>query len=254
MHRRPVTATGSEAVAITLLRLDWLEVLPGAGCALCLLAWRKGQRYVATCLDEAVTDVAQRDAWRAAGGFCPWHAAMAAATPQSAGSLAMLYADLLQHQTTGFAALLPPARRAWRAVLQRCQTWLRRRSAPAVCPACQLWQAQEHLYLHLLLEGWPAPDLQNAFHASQGLCWPHTRQLIAVGRGHRHFAAVLTAQLAHCQHLQDELQAFIRKLDYRFARDPYGSEADAWQRAMRLASGPRAWPEPREMRPPPERS
>jgi hypothetical protein len=49
---------------------------------------------------------------------------------------------------------------------------------------------------------------------------------------HAHLQAVLTVQQAHLQTLQDELQAFIRKLDYRFAHQPYGREADAWRRMV----------------------
>jgi hypothetical protein len=57
---------------------------------------------------------------------------------------------------------------------------------------------------------------------------------------HAHLPAVLTAQQVHLQTLQAELHAFIRKLDYRFARQPYGREADAWQRVVALYSGVRA--------------
>ena len=51
--------------------------------------------------------------------------------------------------------------------------------------------------------------------------------------------AVLAAQQVHLQRLQDELHEFIRKLDYRLARQPYGREADAWRRAVALYIGMR---------------
>ena len=56
---------------------------------------------------------------------------------------------------------------------------------------------------------------------------------------HALLQAVLTAQQAHLQTLQDDLHEFIRKLDYRFARQPYGREADAWWRAVALYVGMR---------------
>ena len=70
------------------------------GCALCHMGQRKSQRYVETLLNEAVTDVDQRDTWREARGLCHWHAWMATETPHSAGSLAILYADVLRYDTS----------------------------------------------------------------------------------------------------------------------------------------------------------
>ena len=43
----------------------------------------------------------------------------------------------------------------------------------------------------------------------------------------------------HLQRLQDELREFIRKLDYRFGREAYGCEADAWRRVVALYVGMR---------------
>ena len=116
---------------------------------------RKSQRYVETLLNEAVTDVDQRDIWRESRGLCHWHAWMATETPHSAGSVAILYADVLHrdlrasrgadgcrtsHTALAFAsrtgATLAGLARAWRQ---------QRR-----CPVCSLWREQEQLYLHVL--------------------------------------------------------------------------------------------------------
>jgi hypothetical protein len=48
--------------------------------------------------------------------------------------------------------------------------------------------------------------------------------------------------------LHGELGEFIRKQDYRFAHEAYGSEADAWQRAIALLVGMNG--EPDAARPP----
>jgi hypothetical protein len=97
---------------------------------------------------------------------------------------------------------------------------------------CSLWREQERLYLHVLLDDWQEPALAQAFVASSGLCWQHTLRLVEQGRQRAHLPAVLAAQQGHLQRLQDELHEFIRKLDYRMARQPYGCEADAWQRVV----------------------
>jgi hypothetical protein len=87
-----------------------------------------------------------------------------------------------------------------------------------------------------------------AFAQSHGLCLPHTVRLVSYGKSHRDLASVLRAQQAHLQRLHGELREFIRKQDYRFAHESYGSEADAWQRVIALLVGMSG--EPDAARPP----
>jgi Family of unknown function (DUF6062) len=244
MLKRLLAAFSPDTTANKLLRLDWIEALQTSGCALCHMGQRKSQRYVETLLNEAVTDVGQRDTWREARGLCHWHAWMATETPHSAGNLAILYADVLHHDLEHLAALTAaaPATRRWRSqrsLAQRLQGWICSWHQPRVCPVCYLWHEQERLYLHALLEDWQEPELAQAFAAARGLCWLHTLHLVEQGGQHAHLQAVLAAQQVHLQRLQDELHEFIRKLDYRLARQPYGREADAWRRAVALYIGMR---------------
>jgi hypothetical protein len=107
-----------------------------------------------------------------------------------------------------------PATRRWRSqrsLAQRLQGWLCSWHQLRVCPVCYLWREQEQLYLHALLEDWQEPELAQAFAASSGLCWLHTLHLVEQGGQHAHLQAVLAAQQAHLQRLQDELHEFIRK-------------------------------------------
>jgi hypothetical protein len=231
-----------------LIRLDLIEALQRPGCALCYLAQQKSLRYVETLLDSAVTDVDQRDAWRRAKGFCHWHAWMATTAPQASGSLAILYADVLRHETehlaTLRASLLPARWQRWlprHRLAKRVRHWLSAWQQHQTCPACYLWQEQEQICLAVLLNDWHEPTLQAAFTQSSGFCVPHLAHLIAHRTAHRHLPAVLAAQQERFQALQAELQEFIRKLDYRFAREPYGSEADAWQRVVALLVGLPDW-------------
>lgn len=244
MLKRLFSALSPDTTSKNLLHLDWIEVLQTPGCALCLIAQRKSQRYVETLLNEAVADVGQRDTWRAARGLCHWHAWMATETLHSAGSLAILYADVLRHDLGRLVTLTAaaPATRRWRtrhSLAQRLRDWLCAWRQQQSCPVCDLWLEQERLYLGVLLDDWRQPELAQAFEASSGLCWQHTLRLIEQGMQHVHLQAVLAAQQAHLQTLQDELQEFIRKLDYRLARQPYGREADAWRRAVELYVGVR---------------
>jgi hypothetical protein len=245
MLKRLLSAFSPDTTTNKLLRLDWIEALQTPGCALCHMGQCKSQRYIETLLNEAVTDVEQRDTWREARGLCHWHAWMATETPHSAENLAILYTDVLRHDLEHLAALTAavPATRLWhsqRSLAQRLQGWLRSWRRQRACPVCSLWREQEWLYLHVLLDDWQEPELAQAFTAASGLCWPHTRHLVEQGRQHAHLQDVLAAQQVHLQRLQDELYEFIRRLDYRLARQPYCREADAWRRVVALYVGMRS--------------
>lgn len=247
MLKRFFSGCQPTATIRNVTRRDLTEALQHPGCALCFLAQYKSQRYVETLLNNAVTDVAQRDAWRHAQGFCGWHAWMATEVSQGSGSLAILYADVLRHETARLTALsAPPPFSRWRLrpsrrrIAANTQRWLRLWQRHRACPACCLWREQEQLCLTVLLDDWHDSTLQAAFTQSSGLCWPHLSRLIAHSASHIHLPAFLAAQQERLQTLHDELQEFIRKQDYRFAHEPYGSEADAWQRVVALFVGVRA--------------
>jgi hypothetical protein len=244
MLHRLINRTSTQPAARHVLRQELIDALKHPGCVLCQLAQHKSQRYIETLLDTAVIDVDQRDDWRRAKGFCAWHAHIALALPQSACSLAILYEDILRHEMAQVAPLarsepcsrwrFGPSRRALR---QRAQHWLRAWCQPRVCPACRLWQEQEQLCLSVLLDDGLEPVLAQALAQSDGLCMPHMARLIAQGSHHPRLPTILAAQQARMQALHDDLREFIRKQDYRFAHEPFGREANAWQRVVALLIG-----------------
>jgi hypothetical protein len=246
MFKRIFTRLQPTASLRDVIRHELIEALQRPGCALCHLAQQKNLRYIETLLDSAVIDVEQRDAWRDSKGFCSWHACMATDIPQSSSSLAILYDDVLDHEMQRLAALTAamPAwrwRRQGRRFAKRVQRWLRTWDKASLCPICRLWHDREQLYMTVLLDAWHHPTLSAAFAQSSGLCLPHLVRLMAHNANHEHLPALVSAQQARLQTLQVELREFIRKQDYRFAREAYGSEADAWQRVVALFVGTRGW-------------
>lgn len=225
-----------------LLRQELIEAMREAGCALCGLAQRKSLRYVESLLETAVMDVDLRDDWRYAGGFCQAHAEMALTLTNAAGSLAILYEDVLQYEIAGLSDLGTDVTCSWwqrrrRRFKQRVQQWLQVRQRRPGCPICRTWQTQEHLYRAVLLDHGKDEDMQCALTRSDGLCMPHTVSLLQFAPTHAHLPAVLAAQHQCLQRLHGDLKAFIRRQDYRFAHEPYGEAADAWQRAMACLVG-----------------
>ena len=228
------------------MRASLVEALHAPACALCEIARHNNPRYVETLLDESVIDVEQRDTWRAARGLCNWHAWMAVKAPQAAGSLAILYHDVLQHDLSRLGPVATrdgdgSQRGVSRRFVRRLQTWLQAWRMGPTCPACCTWLEQERLYAQVLLNDWQEPALSEAFAQSAGLCWPHVRRLATWQSGHGNLPAFLKAQAACLERLQRDLESFIRKLDYRFADEPYGREADAWRRATALYAGGAGW-------------
>jgi hypothetical protein len=227
-----------------LICQELIEAMHEPGCALCGLARRKSLRYIETLLETAVMDVDQRDDWRYAGGFCQVHAEMALTLPNAAGSLAILYEDVLQYEMAGLCELFTDAKvsrwqRRRQRFKQRVQQWLRVRQKRAACPICRTWQTQERMYWAVLLDYGKDDDVIHAFTQSDGLCIPHTVSLLQFNATHAHLPAVLAAQQQCLQRLHGDLNAFIRKQDYRFAHEPYGQEADAWQRVVACLVGGR---------------
>jgi len=233
-----------QASSTHLIRQELIEAMREAGCALCRLAQRKSLRYVKTLLETAVMDVDLRDAWRYAGGFCQAHAEMALTLTNAAGSLAILYEDALQYEIVGLSDLCTNVTFSWwqrrrQRFKRRVQQWLHARQRRLRCPICRTWQTQERLYWSVLLDHGKDDAVCHALTRSDGLCMPHTTSLLQFDPTHAHLPAVLAAQRQCLQRLHGDLKAFIRKQDYRVAHEPYGKEADAWQRAIACLVGRR---------------
>ncbi len=238
-----------DASSINLLRHELIEAMQEPGCALCGLAQRKSLRYVETLLESAVIDVEQRDDWRHAGGFCEPHAAMAITVVNSAGSLAILYEDAFQHELVHLAQLIPHPKNSWwqrrrQRLVQRVQHWLQMRQRRSQCPICRSWQAQEQLYMAVLLDHAEDDGVIHTLSQSDGLCMPHIASLLQFDASHSHLGAVLAAEYACLERLHGDLKEFNRKQDYRYAHESYGREADAWQRVVACFVG--GWYRPRQ--------
>jgi hypothetical protein len=117
------------------------------------------------------------------------------------------------------------------------RTFLRGWRHKRICPACQVLLAHERHALETLLNFLSEADFACRFEASAGLCVIHTWRA-AEGQGpHPHFRRLIEVQRHTCMRLVAELEAFCRKHDYRFAHEPWGSESDAWLRAIELLAG-----------------
>ncbi len=129
MIKRFITRFSMQLPSRQVLRQELIEALSCPVCFLCDMAQQKSRRYIETLLDTAVVDVDQRDNWRHVKGFCREHAQLALPVPQSPGSLAILYEDLLRHEIERVMPLAHMGggsrwRNSGRKLKQQTQRWL----------------------------------------------------------------------------------------------------------------------------------
>lgn len=225
------------------------EALAQAGCALCRLRAAAAERYLDRLLWGDVNDVETREAIRQARGFCHEHTWGLVRHGASLG-IAIITHDVLENLVRGMGVEAEPEPRA--LSMRRMQSSLRPRTpdfsselaqhlaADLECPACAMAGEREAEYRRTLLASLLGPDgLLPAFEASDGLCLPHLREVVALAKDGAVLAALVNAQGAIWQRLVDQLAEFIRKNDYRFRDEAWGEEADAWRRALKALGGAR---------------
>jgi hypothetical protein len=230
---------------------DLRDVLAQPGCPVCRLRARDTERFLESLLWEQVNDPDTRQQIRQARGFCPEHTRQLAGRQASLG-IAILTQDVLHslldvlEDTRWQAAPRLSLKRALEALDRSRPTVgaaeLVARLAPQrSCLVCQQANTMETIYLDTLLDRLlEEGGLLPAFQASDGLCLPHLRLILARGRDRAVCEALVSAQAASWKRLDADLIEFIRKNDYRFREEPWGQERDAWRRAAAALGGSRA--------------
>jgi len=75
------------------------------------------------------------------------------------------------------------------------------------------------------------------YKASAGLCLPHFKAALRVAQREDVVRFLIEVQLETLTRLGAELGEYLRKHDYQFSHEPYGSEADAFVRATEVLVG-----------------
>jgi len=131
------------------------------GCPLCRIVSDRAERYIDNMLFEHVSDRGFRAKYRASGGFCTRHAANLESFRDGL-AVAILGVDVL-------STVLPD---------------ISKKKAPrfkGVCPACEETSRVESEFLGYLADR-REESFISIFTASEGLCFPHYRQLLAQTR------------------------------------------------------------------------
>ena len=211
-----------------------VEVLRSAeGCALCELATKEEKRYFEHLLYESVNDGGVRIELTKSRGYCPDHARALLEAGDGLGT-AILYEDRLR-EVLEFLRKLEEGPWKSRHGEKVLESW--EEGKGGVCPACHQLEEARWSHLRTLLEGLGEPEVKETLEAGAGFCFPHLLSVLETAPDVESSSYLIGVHVRKFSKLLTELQEFVRKQDYRFQTEEYGTEKDAWLRAVRMVAG-----------------
>lgn len=223
---------------------DLSQAFGERGCALCRLLAQAADGYIDALLWELVNDPALREELNESRGYCREHAWLLVRHGASLGAAIMMKDIVDTLRRVAAAGKFEPPAFSFRQLFNASQPGstsakLAADLAPQKpCPVCLKIESNETYYLAALRQHFTGPDtLAPAYRASDGLCLPHFRQVLASTTDAETFTALVEAQKEIWQRLSAELDEFIRKKDHRFQHESYGPEGDSWLRAIEAVVG-----------------
>lgn len=227
-----------------------VEACREPGCPVCQLEQSSVERYLDSQFYENVNSPAWRDQLRASLGFCHEHAWLGVNKHLGdALGYSIIYHDIVNAvlhrmedqvrpgraagRQTGWLSKLPDSVREQIELLRAALTPRKR------CPACEHRAQATRDILYALVEALPTPELTEALRSSDGLCLPHLKETLGMIHEAAVYEKLLSIQREKFEHLKTELAEFIRKNDYRVIKEGFGSEGDAWLRAISIVAGSR---------------
>lgn len=218
-----------------------VEAVGQRGCAICSLVEQSTKRYLDMLIHENVNDLEFRAKLRDSGGFCNTHAWwLVTKTHGAALGSSIMFRDILS--TLNHRLNSGNGRQGSFKLAGRIKRMLPRHGGQQTelesgCLVCGLRRREESVYLGVFMSHCQESDFLNAYGASSGLCFPHFHAALDRTDGARDLSPLIATHASIVDGLLAELDEFQRKTDYRFASEAPGSETDAWQRAIELATG-----------------
>lgn len=214
---------------------DLIEACAQSGCPLCRLEAQTVERYLKMIFYENVNDIQERGRLRASLGFCHEHACLelesGLADPLG---VSIIYQDVITNILRRLSDPAQPGRRS--GLLKRLPSMLHALTPHKPCPVCQQKEIEAHLALTTLVKHLDEKLLQ-ALADGDGLCLPHLCLALENLRDAEAQTALLALSRQKLEQLNHQLAEFIRKNDYRFHDEGFGSEADSWKRAIHKIHG-----------------
>ncbi|MCL2812268.1 MAG: DUF6062 family protein [Clostridia bacterium] len=233
----------------------WDACKLGSECPLCTLRARNEDAYADGFLGDSVMDPATRVLVNERG-FCNRHFAMMLPMKNRLGLalnthtyLKNVMADaqkiLDEAAKSDAPSLLSGLRRLSDSTETSPATKLRARVGN--CILCERLDFTMRRYAYTLVHLWQNDlDFRKLFNDSKGLCLPDTALVMEMAdaaiRGSKRrefFSALATLQKENLSRIEQELEWFTLKFDYRNRDKPWGESRDALERAIGKLSGDR---------------
>ena len=169
-------------------------------CPLCRIVGDRADKYIDNTLFEHISDRGFRALYRAAGGFCPYHAKNLVSYRDGL-AVAILSRDILEDRIDSFEKMRP-----WKP--------------GGRCPVCIESEKFEDEYLEFLCGAEGDSDeereLRGFFTASDGLCAIHYHTLLFTRKGRKRSAPgwIKAFQEAKFKELKTRLDQFIKLSSY----------------------------------------
>jgi hypothetical protein len=227
-----------------------LEACREPGCPICRLEQQGVERYLDSQFYENVNSPPWREHLRASQGFCHEHAWLGVNKRLGdALGFSIIYHDIVNSLLRSWDERGSSARTSGRraSVLGQGSESLRKRvegvlaslSPRKRCPACDQREELRRNFVSALIADLPMPEVREALQDSEGLCLPHLRLVLGSANEVSVYETLLSIHRDKLERLKHELAEFIRKNDYQAIKEGFGSEGDAWLRAIAMIVGKR---------------
>jgi hypothetical protein len=222
-----------------------LEALDADHCGACRRALDHVERYFQAFFYEQVNDPWVRQVFIDARGWCPTHAWRKPGMHDATG-IAVVYEHLLQETLKALrGAVGQTARAATRSawpwpppvggdLARSLASW---REPRQDCPACTVqWQAEDN-FTFTVVDALAVDEFRRRYQESFGLCVPHLIQTLRRMVSTEALDWLVACERENLERLAWELSEFIRKHDYRYAKEPRGRESTSWRRVVEKLNG-----------------
>jgi hypothetical protein len=111
------------------------------------------------------------------------------------------------------------------------------RLSKEMCPVCKHSKEVEKMYFSTFLEYFSEIEFNSHFKSSYGFCLNHLIEILNHCPDKKIVAELKEIEFQKWESLRQELKEFRRKSDYRFIKEGFGPEGDAWIRAIEKIDG-----------------
>ncbi len=194
------------------------------GCPICFLMNAATHKLMDSFLHENVNDAGLRQEIKNARGFCNRHAWQLRKFGDVFGQ-AIVYSDLMDSAGKELEVIKNLASHKKRP----------KKTGPReICMFCKQEKNVEERYIPVFWENFNDNDAEFSSHYknSFGLCLPHLNTALAKCKDSESAEKLIDIEKEKISGLITELKEFIRKHDYRFSKERFGSESNSLIRTI----------------------